>query len=164
MNTAEHCRNGGGRHTPKQCSAGTPAPLIQNLKRSTRSLGASDTHCDADKHTGITLKAPFLSNALKQPFSTTGVVSSLMQKCEAMAQQLNESTGGLETLMQNCPQYEGLLLMKCVPSWHTCPHVARRVTRRAYSRGAPNHAARLITRSACLSTGGHRFNENCTLS
>jgi hypothetical protein len=31
-----------------------------------------------------------------------------------MAQQLNESTGGLETLMQNCPQYEGLLLMKCV--------------------------------------------------
>jgi hypothetical protein len=26
-----------------------------------------------------------------------------------MAQQLNESTGGFETLMQNCPQYEGLL-------------------------------------------------------
>jgi hypothetical protein len=36
----------------------------------------------------------FLSNALKQLSTTTGVISSLMEKCETMAQQLNESTGG----------------------------------------------------------------------
>ena len=55
-----------------------------------------------------------LSNALKQPFSTTGMLSSLMAKCETKAQELEGVTGGLESLLEACPQYQGLFLVKCV--------------------------------------------------
>jgi hypothetical protein len=63
---------------------------------------------------GVELKAPVLSNALKQPFSTTGMLSSLMAKCEAKSRDLEITTGGLETLLTSCPQYQGLFLIKCV--------------------------------------------------
>lgn len=65
-----------------------------------------------DKCTGLLLKAPFLSNALKQPFSTTGTLSSLMEECERKANSLIDKTGGLDSLVETCPQYEGLFLMK----------------------------------------------------
>lgn len=68
----------------------------------------------------VELKAPILSNALKQPFSTTGMLSSLMAKCESKAHELNDLTGGLETLLDACPQYEGLFLIKCAPQ-QPCP-------------------------------------------
>lgn len=69
----------------------------------------------ADKRSGMELKAPVLSNALRQPFSTTNVLSSLMAKCEAKARELNQVTGGLDQLIEACPQYQGLFLVKCVP-------------------------------------------------
>lgn len=54
-----------------------------------------------------------LANALKQPFSTTGMLSSLMAKCEAQVRALEGTTGGLESLLDACPQYRGLFLVKC---------------------------------------------------
>ena len=72
----------------------------------------------ADKVTGLFLKAKFLSNALRQPFSTTGALSSLMAECEKKANNLNEKSGGLDSLVQSCPQYEGLFLMKYASRAH----------------------------------------------
>ena len=69
----------------------------------------------ADKVSGVELKEPILSNALKQPFSTTGMLSSLMAKCEHKAKELETTTGGLDTLLHTFPQYECLFLIKCVP-------------------------------------------------
>ena len=70
---------------------------------------------DADKLSGMELKAPVLSNALKQPFSTTGTLSSLMARCEAKVKELDQHMGGLESLLEACPQYRGLFLIKCAP-------------------------------------------------
>ena len=67
------------------------------------------------------LKAPVLSNALKQPFSTTGMLSSLMARCESKARELDETTGGLESLLAACPQYQGLFLIKCARLPCQCP-------------------------------------------
>eukprot|EP00892_Ulva_mutabilis_P003884 jgi/Ulvmu1/1868/UM012_0024.1 len=65
-----------------------------------------------DKVSGVELKEPVLSNALKQPFSTTGMLSSLMAKCEQKAKELESTTGGLDTLLRTFPQYECLFLIK----------------------------------------------------
>ena len=81
--------------------------------------GAHTAGGDADKHSGMELKAPVLSNALRQPFSTTGVLSSLMAKCEAKARDLDAVTGGLDQLLDACPHYQGLFLVKCAPRSRT---------------------------------------------
>lgn len=62
---------------------------------------------------GVELKEPVLSNALKQPFSTTGMLSCLMASCEQKAKELECTTGGLDTLLHTFPQYECLFLIKC---------------------------------------------------
>jgi len=36
-----------------------------------------------------------------------------MAECERKANSLNAKTGGLDSLVRSCPQYEGLFLMKC---------------------------------------------------
>ena len=61
------------------------------------------------------MKAPVLANALKQPFSTTGMLSKLISKCESKAKELEAITGGLESLLEACPQYQGLFLVKSAP-------------------------------------------------
>lgn len=69
--------------------------------------------CATDKVSGVELKEPVLSNALKQPFSTTGMLSCLMASCEQKAKELECTTGGLDTLLHTFPQYECLFLIKC---------------------------------------------------
>jgi hypothetical protein len=76
-----------------------------------------DAVCTADKVSGVELKTPVLSNALRQPFSTTGLLSNLMSKCAAKAKELESVAGGLDTLLKNSPQYKGLFLIKCA---HVC--------------------------------------------
>lgn len=66
----------------------------------------------ADKVSGVELKEPVLSNALKQPFSTTGMLSCLMASCEEKAKELESTTGGLDTLLHTFPQYECLFLIR----------------------------------------------------
>ena len=90
----------------------------------------SMTCFDADKVSGREVKAPVLSNALKQPFSTTGMLSSLMAKCEAKARELEDTTGGLESLLKACPEYQGLFLVKyascvCAQPQHLAHNVCR---------------------------------------
>ena len=92
-------------------------PARSNVSAPCATLPQADC-LHADKVSGREIKAPVLSNALKQPFSTTGMLSSLMAKCEAKARELEELTGGLESLLKACPEYQGLFLVKCA-----CPRL-----------------------------------------
>lgn len=66
----------------------------------------------ADKVSDVVMKAPLLENVLRQPFSTTGLLSGLMMKCADKVRELQSVSDGMETLLKNRPQYQGLLLIK----------------------------------------------------
>lgn len=66
----------------------------------------------ADKVSGVAMKAPVLANALRQPFSTTGMLSLLLTKCARKAKELGSLSGDLGPLLKKCPQYQALFLIK----------------------------------------------------